>query len=144
MKNHLKIYGLVIVTLAIAVTACEDELENEVDESLKASLDSVYIPSGFTEGEINETIEVSVVFNHPLPDMEVKEIVKNVMDSFTTEYIIISGKKSVSDNSNSTSEMITVSYDITETGAHRLNFYYELQDIGEKEFIGHYEFAINN
>lgn len=139
MKTHFKIYNLAAFMLAVTLLGCESTLSPDNDETLKASFVKAYMANGVVEGKINESIDITVEFNHPLSNLSVKSVEKNVIDSFTTRYLIIAEE---SDNTDPF-DVVTVSYDINETGSHTLDFYYKLKNKEDEEFLGKFEFAID-
>ncbi|MDX1671690.1 MAG: hypothetical protein R3211_05065 [Balneolaceae bacterium] len=138
MKTKPIWYCLVLVFLAYSFNGCDNAASVE-DESLTASFVKAYAPNGFTAGQINQTIEVTAEFNHPVIGLEVKEVVRTVVDGFTAEYTIIA-ERTLNDE---TFDTVTVDYDIIEAGTHTLNFYYQLEG-GTRQFLGSFQFAIDN
>lgn len=139
MKPQFKTNNFIILILAVLIMGCQDTSNLVSDENLNASFVKAYPVDGFTEGEINQTIEVTIEFNHPVPNLDIKKVEKNVIDGFTAEYVLIAEKS----DRTEIFETITVNYHIAEAGAHSLKFYYKLDD-SEKEFLGSYNFSINN
>lgn len=141
MKSYIR-YGGVIVTLAIILTACEGKMSSE-PEDFQATLITVFPENGFAAGTIDETIQVTVEFSHPHSNLEVKDVIKNIIDIFTTEYTIIAGFTDKSTSGNFNHDGITVFYDIKKAGTHTLIFFYKIQGSEKRQFLGDYQFSIN-
>lgn len=139
MNKYYNFYKISLLMLAVFSMGCENTLSTKNGKNQKPSFVKAYATNGVVEGPVNQSVDVTIEFNHAAPNLSVIAVEKNVISGFTTEYVIIageSGKKDIFDN-------ITVSYFIAEAGAHTLIFYYQIVD-DESEFLGRYEFAINN
>ncbi len=138
MNNPKKFLNLALLILPLYFIGCEVTPIQAIDENLQATFVSAETANGFTEGEIDQTIDVNVTFKHPSPDIIIKAVEKIVIDNHTTEYIIKAKKSEKADVFDS----VTVSYQIVEAGTHKLKFFYKIEEM-DKHFLGDFEFAIN-
>ena len=142
MKTRVILNSLTIVAMAILVSCKDDVIENDIHPEQLKNMQRV-IPAGVWEGDgtVGGTEYINVEIDHGRPQAKIISVEVEVLDDFHSDYIFVSDL-SLEDNGHDLESQV-ISYDVKKAGVHTLDFYYQWKN-GARNYIGSYNFAINN